>query len=124
WSWVVYGFWDWFCGRRQKRVSLRSGPPLSDGFSRVETVRMGAFIAIAAISRVEVVESGRRRRWMPSARYSWSGSPLMFWNGSTAIDGLSGSVSTVGERWLPGRAMGNSSLARPRSFGRHLQALL
>jgi hypothetical protein len=27
---------------------------------------------------------------MPSAKYSCSGSPLMFWNGSTAIDGLSG----------------------------------
>ena len=30
---------------------------------------------------------------MPSAKYSCSGSPLMFWNGSTAIDGLSGSGS-------------------------------
>ena len=29
---------------------------------------------------------------MPSAKYSCSGSPLMFWNGSTAIDGLSGSA--------------------------------
>ena len=29
----------------------------------------------------------------PSAKYSWSGSPLMFWNGRTAIDGLSGSES-------------------------------
>src|SRR6202022_2455790 len=28
---------------------------------------------------------------MPSTKYSCSGSPLMFWNGSTAIDGLSGS---------------------------------
>jgi hypothetical protein len=27
---------------------------------------------------------------MPSAKYYCSGSPLMFWNGSTAIDGLSG----------------------------------
>ena len=27
---------------------------------------------------------------MPSVKYSCSGSPLMFWNGSTAIDGLSG----------------------------------
>src|SRR5439155_26186441 len=27
---------------------------------------------------------------MPSTKYSCSGSPLMFWNGSTAIDGLSG----------------------------------
>jgi hypothetical protein len=28
---------------------------------------------------------------MPSAKYSCSGSPLMFWNGKTATDGLSGS---------------------------------
>ncbi len=28
---------------------------------------------------------------IPSAKYSCSGSPLMFWNGRTAIDGLSGS---------------------------------
>ena len=27
---------------------------------------------------------------MPSAKYSCSGSPLRFWNGNTAIDGLSG----------------------------------
>jgi hypothetical protein len=27
---------------------------------------------------------------MPSAKYSCSGSPLMFWNGRTAIEGLSG----------------------------------
>ena len=31
----------------------------------------------------------------PSAKYSCSGSPLMFWNGSTAIDGLSGSGGPV-----------------------------
>ena len=30
---------------------------------------------------------------MPSAKYSCSGSPLIFWNGSTAIDGLSGNAS-------------------------------
>ena len=30
---------------------------------------------------------------MPSAKYSCSGSPLMFWNGSTAIEALSGSGS-------------------------------
>src|SRR5215469_3013257 len=30
---------------------------------------------------------------IPSAKYSCSGSPLMFWNGSTAIDGLSGKAS-------------------------------
>ena len=28
---------------------------------------------------------------MPSAKYSCSGSPLMFWNGNTTSDGLSGS---------------------------------
>ena len=33
---------------------------------------------------------------MPSPKYSCSGSPLMFWNGRTAIDGLSGNGSTVG----------------------------
>ena len=30
---------------------------------------------------------------IPSPKYSCSGSPLMFWNGKTAIDGLSGSAS-------------------------------
>ena len=30
---------------------------------------------------------------MPSAKYSCSGSPLIFWNGRTAIDGLSGNGS-------------------------------
>src|SRR4029079_6327730 len=30
---------------------------------------------------------------MPSAKYSCSVSPDMFWNGSTAIDGLSGKAS-------------------------------
>src|SRR5260370_40425535 len=29
---------------------------------------------------------------IPSAKYSCSGSPLMFWNGSTAREGLSGSA--------------------------------
>ena len=33
---------------------------------------------------------------MPSAKYSCSGSPLMFWNGKTAIDGLSGSGKAAG----------------------------
>jgi hypothetical protein len=33
---------------------------------------------------------------MPSAKYSCSGSPLMFWNGSTAIEGFSGNCSGVG----------------------------
>jgi hypothetical protein len=32
----------------------------------------------------------------PSAKYSCSGSPLMLVNGSTAIDGLSGSGSGLG----------------------------
>ena len=42
---------------------------------------------------------------MPSAKYSCSGSPLIFWNGRTAIDGLSGSASCglvrrcVGRPW-------------------------
>jgi hypothetical protein len=31
---------------------------------------------------------------MPSAKYSCSGSPLIFWIGSTAIDGLSGRASS------------------------------
>ena len=39
---------------------------------------------------------------MPSAKYSCSGSPLMFWNGSTAIDGLSGSAS-AGRSGAPSR---------------------
>ena len=30
---------------------------------------------------------------MPSTKYSCSGSPLMFWNGKTAIDGLSGNAN-------------------------------
>ena len=33
---------------------------------------------------------------MPSAKYSCSGSPLMFLNGSTAMEGLSGSVEDFG----------------------------
>jgi hypothetical protein len=32
---------------------------------------------------------------MPSTKYSCSGSPDMFWNGSTAIDGLSGRGSAA-----------------------------
>ena len=32
---------------------------------------------------------------MPSAKYSCSGSPLMFWNGNTAMEGLSGSASAA-----------------------------
>jgi hypothetical protein len=34
---------------------------------------------------------------MPSAKYSCSGSPLRFWNGSTAIDGLPGSAGSAGD---------------------------
>ena len=30
---------------------------------------------------------------MPSAKYSWLGSPLIFSNGSTAMEGLSGKAS-------------------------------
>jgi hypothetical protein len=40
---------------------------------------------------------------MPSTKYSCSGSPLMFWNGRTAIDGLSGSGSAAA---APTRALG------------------
>jgi hypothetical protein len=36
---------------------------------------------------------------IPSAKYSCSGSSLMFWNGNTAMDGLSGSASG-GADWL------------------------
>ena len=43
---------------------------------------------------------------MPSAKYSCSGSPLMFWNGSTAIDGLSGSAS---DGACAGRSAGRST---------------
>jgi hypothetical protein len=48
---------------------------------------------------------------MPSVKYSCSGSPLMFWNGNTAIEGLSGNGSgnsgtavgaPVGEDWAAG----------------------
>jgi hypothetical protein len=33
---------------------------------------------------------------MPSAKYSCSGSPDIFWNGSTAMEGLSGKARTAG----------------------------
>src|SRR6516162_7159449 len=39
---------------------------------------------------------------MPSTKYSCSGSPLMFWNGNTAIDGLSGSGGSVPGRGTTG----------------------
>ena len=32
----------------------------------------------------------------PSTKYSCSGSPLMFWNGITATEGLSGNASAAG----------------------------
>ena len=38
---------------------------------------------------------------MPSAKYSCSGSPLMFWNGSTASEGLSGNGGVGRRRRLP-----------------------
>jgi hypothetical protein len=41
---------------------------------------------------------------MPSAKYSCSGSPLIFWNGITARDGLSGSGSTPLGRSAPASA--------------------
>ena len=46
---------------------------------------------------------------IPSAKYSCSGSPLIFWNGKTAIDGLSGSVrvgltGVIGARPITDRA--------------------
>src|SRR6187551_3466566 len=44
---------------------------------------------------------------MPSVKYSCSGSPLMFWNGSTAIDGLSGSVGPAGEADAAGTPFGD-----------------
>src|SRR5690349_23593969 len=50
---------------------------------------------------------------MPSAKYSCSESPVMFWNGSTAIEGLSDDAD-VGEASAPSRAAGDSDL-RPTS---------
>src|SRR5512133_736082 len=40
---------------------------------------------------------------IPSAKYSCSGSPLMFWNGSTAIEGFSGNVRPRRDLSRPGR---------------------
>ncbi len=61
---------------------------------------------------------------MPSTKYSCSGSPLMFWNGNTAIDGLSGSGSARG-RGRVCRAVASADDAidphRPRDV---LEALL
>ena len=39
---------------------------------------------------------------MPSTKYSCSGSPLMFWNGRIAIDGLSGSGRAAAQPDLVG----------------------
>src|SRR5437899_6218476 len=55
---------------------------------------------------------------MPSAKYSCSGSPLILANGSTAIDGLSGSARAGGSA-APTRTEGAlPSPARGRSRGR------
>ena len=43
---------------------------------------------------------------MPSTKYSCSASPLMFWNGSTAMDGLSGSDALDRVLLLLGRREG------------------
>jgi hypothetical protein len=48
----------------------------------------------------------------PSAKNSCSGSPLMFWNGSTAIDGLSGRESAVARGCGPPPAAPPSSITR------------
>ena len=47
---------------------------------------------------------------MPSAKYSCSGSPLMFAKGSTAIDGLSGSGSGVCSATAAGGAAAGASM--------------
>ena len=49
---------------------------------------------------------------MPSAKYSCSGSPLIFAKGSTAIDGLSGSGNGAGEAG-DGCWMAPASVANP-----------
>ena len=65
---------------------------------------------------------------MPSAKYSCSGSPLMFWNGSTAMEGLSGrgsgcAVSLGGLLPLPEKRLGNAHAPDPHRFGDILQRL-
>src|SRR6202790_2551508 len=54
---------------------------------------------------------------MPSAKYSCSGSPDMFWNGRTAIDGLSGSGSVGGSSapTLPSPACGGGEFGEAPS---------
>jgi hypothetical protein len=47
---------------------------------------------------------------IPSAKYSCSGSPLMFWNGRTTSDGLSGS-GKVGRSAAPKRTRNTRILA-------------
>ena len=56
---------------------------------------------------------------MPSAKYSCSGSPLMFWNGRTAIDGLSGRAAwaQIG-RAMAWRGCRVSEPGRPERAGR------
>ena len=46
---------------------------------------------------------------MPSAKYSWAGSPLMFVNGRIAIDGLAGSGNAVSARSGPASGSGSAS---------------
>src|ERR1700687_939280 len=65
---------------------------------------------------------------MPSAKYSCSGSPDMFWNGSTAIEGLSGSargwtVSTFCRHCRRRRVRINSTTPRAHRLGNILQRL-
>jgi hypothetical protein len=54
---------------------------------------------------------------MPSAKYSCSGSPLMFWNGKTAIDGLSGSGSPLSDPPFPGLDPGIAAEGRVGAKG-------
>src|SRR5712672_3445295 len=58
---------------------------------------------------------------IPSAKYSCSGSPLMFWKGSTAMEGLSGS----GSGWLGIEEAFAAGVEAPRAhgFGDVLQGL-
>src|SRR5262249_42431500 len=65
---------------------------------------------------------------IPSAKYSCSGSPLIFWNGSTAIDGLSGRGNGWGEAGAgalgrPARAHRPASLSCPAALHADLLVL-
>src|SRR5262245_13856367 len=57
----------------------------------------------------------------PSAKYSCSGSPLMFWNGSTAMEGLSGSGSGTSATGADGasEAGGDSTSGADQSSADH-----